>query len=39
MLHSKKIEFYHPRTKKILTFEAEAPKEFLEKLEELKSKI
>lgn len=36
MLHSKKIEFYHPRTKKLLTFEAEAPKEFLEKLEELK---
>ena len=37
MLHSKSIKFIHPRTKKELFFEIEAPKEFKEKLEELRT--
>ncbi len=35
MLHSKSIEFIHPITKEKLSFEVDAPKEFLDKLEEL----
>ena len=38
MLHSKSIEFIHPITKEKLSFEVDAPKEFLEKLEELERK-
>lgn len=37
MLHSKSIEFTHPRTGNKLFFEVEPPKEFLKKLEELKT--
>ena len=37
MLHSKSIRFKHPRTGEELFFEQEAPKEFLDKLEELKN--
>lgn len=36
MLHSYKIKFTHPNTLKELEFEVEPPKEFKEKLEELK---
>ena len=36
MLHSKSVKFNHPRTGKELYFEIEPPKEFLEKLEELR---
>ena len=39
MLHSKSIKFNHPRTGKELYFEVEPPKEFLEKLEELRNDI
>ena len=38
MLHSYHISFHHPRTGKELTFEVDAPKEFLDKLEELREK-
>lgn len=34
-LHSKKIEFVHPRTKKLISLEIDLPKEFQETLEEL----
>lgn len=34
MLHSKSIKFTHPVTKKLLSFEVEPPKEFIEILEE-----
>ena len=37
MLHSKSIKFNHPRTGKEIFFEVEPPKEFLEKLEELRT--
>lgn len=37
MLHSKSIRFKHPRTGKEIFFESEPPKEFIEKLEELRS--
>ncbi len=37
MLHSKSIKFIHPITKKELYFEVEPPKEFMEKLEEVRS--
>lgn len=37
MLHSKSIEFIHPITKERIYYEVEAPKEFLEKLEELEN--
>ncbi|MBQ3468705.1 MAG: RluA family pseudouridine synthase [Bacilli bacterium] len=37
MLHSKKIEFTHPVTKKKLKFESELPKEFNDKIEELEN--
>ena len=37
MLHSKSIKFKHPRTGKEIFFEVEPPKEFLEKLEELRT--
>ena len=37
MLHSKSIKLNHPRTGKELFFEIEPPKEFKEKLEELRS--
>ena len=37
MLHSKFIEFNHPRTNEILSFEVEPPKEFKDKLEELEN--
>jgi 23S rRNA pseudouridine1911/1915/1917 synthase len=37
MLHSYKIKFSHPRTGKKLLFEVEPPKEFKEKLEELRN--
>lgn len=36
MLHSKSIKFLHPRTGKELFFEIEPPKEFTDKLEELR---
>ena len=36
MLHSYSIKFKHPRTGKILKFEVEAPKEFLDKIDELR---
>lgn len=36
MLHSKSVKFNHPRTGKELYFEVEPPKEFMEKLEELR---
>lgn len=36
LLHSKSIKFIHPITKKEIYFEAEAPKEFLEKIRELR---
>ena len=35
MLHSKYIEFVHPRTNKLLSFTVEPPKEFQDKLNEL----
>ena len=35
MLHSKYIEFLHPRTNKLLSFTVEPPKEFQDKLNEL----
>lgn len=35
MLHSKKIELIHPITKKLLKYEVEPPKEFLERLKEI----
>ena len=38
MLHSYHIRFSHPRTGKEMEFEVEAPKEFLDKLEELRAK-
>lgn len=37
MLHSYFIKFKHPRTNKELSFEVNAPKEFQEKLEELRN--
>ena len=37
MLHSKSVKFNHPRTGKEIFFEVEPPKEFLEKLEELRT--
>lgn len=37
MLHSYYIKFKHPRTEKELSFEVDAPKEFQEKLEELRN--
>ncbi len=37
MLHSYFIQFKHPRTHKELSFEVEAPKEFQERLEELRN--
>ncbi len=37
MLHSKSIEFIHPKTKKKIYFEVEPPQEFLEKLKELEN--
>lgn len=36
MLHSKSIKFIHPRTGKELYFECEAPKEFKDKIENLR---
>lgn len=36
MLHSKSIKFLHPRTEKEIYFEVEPPKEFTDKLEELR---
>ena len=36
MLHSKYIKFIHPRTKKELEFSIEPPKEFIDKIEELR---
>lgn len=38
MLHSYYIKFNHPRTDKVIEYEVEAPKEFLEKIEELRTK-
>lgn len=38
MLHSYFIKFNHPRTGKEISFEVEAPKEFLDKLNELRTK-
>ena len=38
MLHSYHIRFSHPRTGKEMEFEVDAPKEFLDKLEELREK-
>ncbi len=35
MLHSKYIEFLHPRTNKLLSFTVDAPKEFQDKINEL----
>ena len=35
MLHSKYIEFLHPRTNKLLSFTFDAPKEFQDKINEL----
>ena len=37
MLHSKSIRLKHPRTGKELFFEIEPPKEFLDKLTELRN--
>lgn len=37
MLHSSSIKFTHPRTNKELSFEVEPPKEFTDKLDELRS--
>ena len=37
MLHSYYIKFNHPRTNKLLEYEVEPPKEFKEKIEELKN--
>ena len=37
MLHSYSISFKHPRTGKLLQYQVEAPKEFLEKIEELRN--
>ena len=37
MLHSKSIRFKHPTTEKELFFEVDPPKEFMDKLEELRS--
>lgn len=37
MLHSKSIEFIHPKTGKRIYYEVEPPKEFLEKIEELEN--
>ena len=39
MLHSYFIKFKHPRTNEELSFEVKAPKEFIEKLEELRKEI
>ena len=39
MLHSYSIKFNHPRTGKELFFTIDAPKEFKEKLEELRSNM
>lgn len=36
MLHSKSIKFIHPRTKKELSFEVDAPREFQDELEKLR---
>lgn len=38
MLHSYYIKFNHPRTDKVIEYEVDAPKEFLEKIEELRTK-
>ena len=37
MLHSKSIKFKHPRTGKEIFYEIDPPKEFIEKLEELRT--
>lgn len=37
MLHSKSIEFIHPKTGKRIYYEVDLPKEFLEKIEELEN--
>lgn len=37
MLHSYSISFKHPRTGKLLQYQVDAPKEFLEKIEELRN--
>lgn len=37
MLHSYSIKFKHPRTNKELSFEVEPPKEFLDKLDEIRN--
>lgn len=37
MLHSKRIEFIHPKTGKSIHYEVELPREFLEKLEEFRN--
>ena len=37
MLHSHSIKFIHPRTQKELAFQVDAPKEFNDKLEELRN--
>ena len=37
MLHSKSIEFIHPKTKERIYYKVDPPKEFLEKLEELEN--
>lgn len=39
MLHSKSIKFHHPRTNKELFFEQDVPKEFKDKLEQLRKEI
>lgn len=39
MLHSKSIKFLHPRTGKKLFFEVAPPKEFMDKLEELRKEV
>lgn len=39
MLHSKSIKFIHPRTKKELFYEVDPPKEFIEKLNELRNEV
>ena len=37
MLHSKSIEFLHPKTGEKISYEVDPPKEFLEKLEEFRN--
>ena len=38
-LHAKSLGFIHPTTKEEMIFEVEPPKEFLEKLEELRNLV